>query len=95
MQEIFFDFFQNFLQTIPMRENVAKQNVTTESRPDTNQGWRWRARKPFNFQSKIGEPLRGVQTGRSPCAAISVRFCKKSLPYTTERPGERCKPFDQ
>lgn len=30
MQEIFFDFFQDFLQTVPMGENTGKQNITME-----------------------------------------------------------------
>ena len=34
-------------------------------RLSTTPGWRWRARKPFNPRSKIGEPLRGIKRGEA------------------------------
>ncbi len=74
--------------TIFEKSPLPAQQTGGDSRLSTNPGWRPRARKPFNARSKIGEPLRGVQTGRSPCAAIFVLFRQKKLHYTNERPGE-------
>ena len=38
-------------------------------------------------KSKIGESLRDISTGRSPCAAMFVLFHLEKLPYTKEQPG--------
>ncbi len=79
----------NLLETAPV--SLLKHTLVSDRQK--NLGWRRRARRPFDFRSKIGD-MRGD---------FRAILFAKSLPYANERPGEpfvarpvsECKPSEK